>query len=67
MLCPLLFVAADGGRVSPFLGLAWGLLIEDGPDRLLAGGMIGRDVQEFSYSLRLEAAQLVDQAPARGP
>ena len=41
--------------------------LEDGPNRLLAGGMVGRNVEELSGGLQLQAAELVDQALAGGP
>ena len=43
------------------------LLSEDGADHLLAGGVVGHNVEELSGGLQLQAAELVDQALAGGP
>ena len=63
----LVFVAAGGRAAALLLAFAPGLLSEDGADRLLAGGMVGRNVEELSGGLQLQAAELVDQALAGGP
>ena len=41
--------------------------LEDGPDRLLAGGVAGGDLQEFMRGVRLLAPQFVDQGLAVRP
>ena len=41
--------------------------LEDGSDRLLAGGMVGGDVQELVHGARLLAPQFVDQGFAVRP
>ena len=41
--------------------------LEDGPDRLLAGGVAGGDLQEFMCGVRLLAPQFVDQGLAVRP
>ena len=41
--------------------------LKDGPDRLLAGGMIGGDLQELVRGARLLAPQFVDQGLAVRP
>ena len=41
--------------------------LEDGPDRLLAGGVVGGNLQELIRSVRLLAPQFVDQGLAVRP
>ena len=41
--------------------------LEDGIDRLLAGGVVGGDLQELMRSARLLSSQLVDQGLAVSP
>ena len=41
--------------------------VEDRPHRLLAGGMVGSDVQEFLRGPRALAAQLVNRGLTCGP
>ena len=41
--------------------------LEDGPDRLLAGGVAGGDLQELVRGARLLAPQFVDQGLAVRP
>ena len=41
--------------------------LEDGPDRLLAGGVAGGDLQELVRGARLLAPQFVDQGLAVHP
>ena len=41
--------------------------LEDGPDRLLTGGVAGGDLQEFMRGVRLLAPQFVDQGLAVRP
>ena len=40
---------------------------KNSPDRLLAGGMVGGDLQELIHSVRLLAPQFVDQGLAVRP
>ena len=43
------------------------VLLKDGLDRLLAGGVVGGDVQDLMRGARLLATQFVDQGFAMRP
>ena len=69
VLLVLPVLAARGGpvAVTPLFFCRVLVAFENGPDRLLAGGMVGGDLQELVRSTRLLAPHFMDQDLAVRP
>jgi hypothetical protein len=67
LVLPVLAARGRSVAVAPLLFRLALVTLKDGPDRLLAGGMVGGDLQELVRGARLLAPQFVDQGLAVRP
>ena len=67
LVLPVLAARRRPVAVAPLFFCRVLVTLEDGPDRLLTGGVAGGDLQEFMRGVRLLAPQFVDQGLAVRP